>query len=241
MIYRGVRGLLLRLLAAPSGSPEPPAGSPGSVMVFRASKRFLMLRAIHVGIVGFFTAAPELIGLVAAVMNRSPWQIFALSVVLAIALAFTYMHWFVVRLDYDMRHYVVTDRSLRVREGALVIRESTFTFANVQNVSVHQGPLERLLGMASVRVETAGGGGGSSADKNAAFAGHRGVLAGIDNAEEVRDRILSLLKAYRDAGLGDHDDRRAHGSAGASLPPLALARLREVRDEMRRLRGALGA
>ena len=241
MMYSGLRRLLLRVLAAPSGPPEAPAGSPGSVMVFRASKRFLVLRAVHVAIVGFITAAPELVGLVAAVINESWWQIFALSVVLAIALWFTYMHWFVVRLDYDMRHYVVTDRSLRIREGALVIRESTFTFANVQNVSVHQGPLERLLGMASVRVETAGGGGSSSTEKSAAFAGHRGNLAGIDNAEEVRDRILSLLRAYRDAGLGDHDDRRAHDISGVRLSAVALERLREVRDEARKLGAALSA
>ena len=130
---------------------------------------------------------------------------------------------------------MVTDRSLRIREGALVIRESTFTFANVQNVSVQQGPIDRLLGISNVQIDTAGGGGG--ADKQQPFVSHRGVLAGIQNAEEVRDRILQLLQAYRDAGLGDRDPH-PHASGGG-LTKQALERLREVRDEAKGLRRAL--
>ena len=59
--------------------------------------------------------------------------------------------------------------------------------------------------------------------------------------------ILALLKRYRDAGLGDTDDaKRVAFAASASAPvpatglsPLALAHLREVRDEARALRSAM--
>lgn len=59
----------------------------------------------------------------------------------------------------------------------------------------------------------------------------------IENAEEVRDRILQLLHAYRDAGLGDRDPH-PHVSGGG-LTMQALDRLREVRDETQGLRRAL--
>ena len=45
----------------------------------------------------------------------------------------------VLRLDYEKRWYIVTDRSLRIREGVLNVREMTVMFANIQNVSVMQG------------------------------------------------------------------------------------------------------
>ncbi len=233
-MYRPLRSLLLRVLAAPMEPPEPPMGSPGSVRVFRASPRFLTLQLVRVGVLAVVTLMPETFGLILSLEADRHAQTAALLFVLTIAVVFTTFHYFIVRLDYDMRHYVVTDRSLRIREGAMVIRESTFTFANVQNVSVNQGPLERLLGIASVRIETAGGGGGKEAKQG--FGGHRGVLAGIDNANAVRDQILGLLKAYRDAGLGDREDASRKGKSSRGFSPTALERLREIRDELLSLR-----
>jgi membrane protein YdbS with pleckstrin-like domain len=236
-MYQPLRSLVLRLLAAPADPPEPPLGSPGSVKVFRASPRFLTLQLLRVGVVAVITVMPETFGLVLSMAADHAASTAALAFVLVLALAFTTLHYFIVRLDYDMRYYVVTDRSLRIREGAVVIRESTFTFANVQNVSVDQGPLERLLGIASVRIETAGGGGGSAKDGKQGFGGHRGVLSGIGNASEVRDQILELLKAYRDAGLGDREDRRPK-TTGGGFSPAAIERLREIKTELQLLRKA---
>ena len=113
------------------------------------------------------------------------------------------------RLDYELRWYMVTDRSMRLREGIYSVREMTLTFANVQNISIRQGPLQRYLGISDVVVQTAGGGasahshegGGESASM------HTGVLRAVDNAEHVRDLILDRLKRMRDSGLGDPDDR----------------------------------
>lgn len=51
-----------------------------------------------------------------------------------------------VRLDYELRWYVVTDRSLRIRHGVWVMREVTMSFANLQQVILSQGPLQRLWG-----------------------------------------------------------------------------------------------
>lgn len=229
-----LRKLLFRVLRAPEDPPPVPLGSPGSAQVFRASPQLLKLKALGMAAFGLFLLLPEAIGIAVAVMARETAAVMALSTVAALAFAFVAAAWFLVRLDYDMRYYVVTDRSLRIREGALVIRESTFTFANVQNVSVQQGPLDRLFGVSSVRIETAGGGG--RPDKDQPFVSHRGELGGIENAEEVRDRILALLKAYRDAGLGDREPHQKSATSFAGMSGTALTRLSEVRDAMRRLR-----
>jgi hypothetical protein len=131
------------------------------------------------------------------------------------------------RLDYEMRWYIVTDRSLRIREGIFGVREMTLTFANVQNITIDQGPLQRLLGIADVVVRTAGGGGGASPHERGRTIGsqlHVGTLRAVDDAKGVRDLVLDRLRHLRDAGLGDPDDRRATEPAGATARDESLDR-----------------
>jgi uncharacterized membrane protein YdbT with pleckstrin-like domain len=127
-------------------------------------------------------------------------------------LPFTFM---LVRLDWEMRWYIVTDRSLRIRTGILRVHEATLTFANIQQITVLQGPLQRLLGISDLHVTTAGGGssGGHPTHGQQQHSMHQGFFHGIANATEVREMILQRLRQYRDTGLGDPDEPHA------ALPP----------------------
>ncbi|MDB6116070.1 MAG: rane-flanked domain [Lacunisphaera sp.] len=150
----------------------------------------------------------------------------------------------VVRLEFELHWYIVTDRSLRIRTGILRLRESTMSFANLQQVEVKQGPLQRLLGLADVHVQSAGGAGdhnphsGQMGDSL-----HTGIFHGVDNADEVRDLILARLRQFRQAGLGDHDDPNLHVEAApppvAAIPADALAAAHELLAEARAMRAAL--
>jgi Predicted membrane protein len=152
-------------------------------------------------------------------IERSPWWLFpgiALLEFLGVAfyliqLPVTYAF---VRLEFESHWYIVTDRSLRIRWGLMTMREATMSFANIQQVTVSQGPLQRLLGLADVHVQSAGGGSKGDDDKGSARDSmHEGIFHGVDNATEIRDLILARLRQFRAAGLGDPDD--------ASEPPLA--------------------
>ncbi len=145
------------------------------------------------------------------------------------------------RLDYELRWYIVTDRSLRIRSGLTKIQETTMSFANVQQVVVNQGPLQRLLGIADVKVQSAGGGGGGGGEGQHTGAGdslHAGVFHGVDNATEIRDLILERLRRFRETGLGDPDETRPqlHAMMPPAGPSAALAAAREVLAEARALR-----
>lgn len=169
------------------------------------------------------------------------------AVVLVVMLAQSLLAYALTRLDYEQRWYTVTDRGLRIREGAWMVRELTMSFANIQNLSITQGPLQKLCGVADLVVESAGGGPAKPGEPNL----HVGAFRGIDNAEALKAMMLGRLRALKgDGGLGDHEDhdaRRGDGAAtsaarpaaspSASSPPM-LAALREVRDEARRLREA---
>jgi membrane protein YdbS with pleckstrin-like domain len=152
-----------------------------------------------------------------------------------------------VRLDYELRWYIVTDRSLRIRSGLWSVQEVTMSFANLQQVVITQGPLERLLGIANVRVQSAGGGGKSpAAGKGKAEPMHNGIFHGVENAGEIRDLIVERLRRFRETGLGDPDERIHHVTA-ASGPNDGPGReellnaAKELLSEARQLKSAVCA
>jgi membrane protein YdbS with pleckstrin-like domain len=148
-----------------------------------------------------------------------------------------------VRLDFELRWYVVTDRSLRIRRGLWSVQEITMSFANLQQVMVSQGPVQRLLGIADVRLESAGGGRNThDPHETQTESMHTGIFHGVDNATEVRDLILTRLRSFRETGLGDPDE--AQHSPTPVLPPApaqsdALAAAHRLLAETRALRAVL--
>ena len=301
-MFNGLQVLLLRLLRVPA-EPEPPAGAPESIRVFRAGPNYLRLRLTlwaigqSLALAGFIfwfwvlhraekerdrsreivrsapvAAVPAAEGepmkssttegtnqLSSKRKTRHPkqstnwrqaaaqtpdwvflllWGLKALGAgAYLIQLPITYA---IRRLDYEQRWYVVTDRSLRLRTGIWRVREMTMSFANLQQVVVTQGPLQRLLHLADVQVQSAGGGGGSAhpGHGGATASLHTGHFHAVDNAEEVRDLIIERLRRFRETGLGDPDENRKGVSAVAQAPreSLTLSAAKELLAEARALR-----
>lgn len=252
-----LQGRLLAFLRVPP-QPDPPSGAPGSTRIFQAAPNYFRYQLVTwalgqagalwglvVGLT-FLRYVPEFPG--------SGWLLFAEGMGIAFYVAQLPLTLLGVTLDYRMRWYIVTDRSLRVREGLMRVREQTMGFANIQNLSVRQGPLQRLLGLADLEVRTAGGGnegGGKGAHNKKQQSLHLAYFRGVANAEEIKTLILDRLRRLRGAGLGDPDEgEEAHeGEAAAALPAVAaaaatsgdsaVAAARELLAEARGLRRAL--
>jgi len=224
-----VLGPLLKVSPAP---PPVPQGATG-VRVFRASDRYLSYRYLLTLLSFLPVFLPVLIAFgalyVAERRGEVPaWVALGLPAAYgAAALFFLALAIVGARLDYEFHCYVATDRSLRIRQGVWEQIEATLTYANVQNVRVIQGPLERFFGIASVVVETAGG-----AKKREGQEMPRGLIRGIEDAAALRDRIMEKMRASRSAGLGDPDDPERAPHAEGALP---AGLLREIRDEARGL------
>ena len=107
-------------------------------------------------------------------------------------LPFSYAY---VLIDYKMRWYIVTDRSLRIRAGVNRIRELTMTYANIQNISIQQNIVQQFLGIADLKVQTAGGasGEGGDADNAEDKSIHVAYFKGVESVAEIRDLILNRL------------------------------------------------
>ena len=245
-MYSVFRGACERLLRIPH-DPAPPPGDEASARVFRAAPAFFKYLLVMWGIGTAFMLLLALfffgtinVGVWAAVRHSGKPQLPALilSAFTGFIFLLIVLHRFfslaVLRLNYEKRWYVVTDRSLRVREGLMTVREMTVTFANIQNVAVMQGPIQRALGLADLQVETAGGGSAHANQKQVGPNLHVAWFRGIDNAEEVKTLIQDRLRKLKDTGLGDRDDH----APPASVAPALLDALRAVHAEARALRMA---
>ncbi len=223
LLVKILRPLYLPLLKLQLAAPHLPEGTT-LVRELKPQAGWLTLRYLGVllGAAGpVFAASVSGVLLVAALKGTG--AVLAGLIALAI-LGLVGFGLVAARIDFELRHYLVGDKSLRVSHGAIVRREVTLSYANVQNLEVTQGPLEGLFKIKTLTISTAGG---SAAPGTVNL--HEARLEGLSNAEEVKQLILGMLKGHKDAGLGEPPDA-AH-SAG-----LDTAALEEVRTAAVNLR-----
>lgn len=243
-MYKQFRDFAECLLKIPH-DPTPPPGDEHSARVFRAAPAYLKYKTVvwAIGVAAsLFFGVVFLGGMNLALLNdRSAPPIlkaiiFTISSVVFLLIVLRAVFAFaVLRLDFEKRWYVVTDRSLRIREGVINVREMTVMFANIQNIAVVQGPIQRPLGIADLQVETAGGGGAHANQEQLGPNLHTAWFRGIDNAEEVKLLIQDRLRALKDSGLGHHEEMH-HAAEPA---PAFLNALQAVHMEARALRQAV--
>lgn len=269
-MYEPLKQAVLEFLRVPP-EPSPPRGAPDSLRVFRASRKWVILRLVGWGIrqcfavlgIVFILSIPvskipfdvpppiERVALWVGIEPSGPpdrpgregqitWADLEgpLSILELAAIAFLVIQAIVsyamIRMDWELRWYMTTDTSIRIREGTWTVREKTMTLTNVQNVQVEENPIQRLLGIADVKVRTAGGGDRSSSEsqgqKKESDLLHVAVFRHVEDAPGIRDLILTRLRRAKDAGLGDPED-----DGGDETNTLAAAReLLEAARELRR-------
>jgi len=221
---------VLDLLLVPA-APQPPEGSPGSIQVFHAGRNFYTFGLIlwALGNAGFFVFLVLLdfagFQVVAPLPHwvRLSWNVLIWFDLLAFAstLPVTFL---AQQLNYKLRWYMVTDRSLRIRSGIFSMQELTMTFSNIQEIRVSANPLQNLLGISTVEVQSAGGG------SDHGDSGHIGRFEGVSNANQIRDLMVDRLRQYRDSGLGE--------AAKPATPTDSLEAAHHVLTEVRALRHA---
>lgn len=228
-LYGELWASLVAWFRVPAEPPTLPVGVGTTVESFRPSEAWLRYLKFWFWIGLLPMDILILVGWVALMFAR-PWLgvlLFVPALVLAIApdvLVYVGLH-----LRYDTTWYVMTDRALRARTGIWTIREMTISFENVQNVSVSSGPVQRAFGIATVVVETAGGG-SSTHGKGGGAATHAARIEGVADAERLRSTILARVKASRGAGLGDDGHGVETHATRPSFGHEHVEVLREIRD-----------
>ena len=247
-------GLLRRLLRLPEGNPPLPAGDPASVQVWNPGPAYfryrlllfcaaglpsmLMLLAVAGG--GMLAAAAAALDdgapVFVAAIPATIGGVISLNVLLSMAFGV-----FRIRLEQDMLRYTLTDEAIRLRRGVVGIEEVTLSFANIQNVKLQQGMVQRIFGVADLVVETAGGGGGVGAGD---LSGHVGLIVGVSDPEALRELIVSRARQHKGDGLrrsivAASPARIGSGGGSRLAGPEALALLRDTVAELRAARQQL--
>lgn len=96
-------------------------------------------------------------------------------------------------LRYATVRYGILDRHLVIRSGLLHRRTRSVPLVQIHNVDLRTRPLQRLLGVCEVRVETAGG--------HQAEAHLR--VVGVDDAQRLRRAVLHHDVSHRDVSHKD--------------------------------------
>ena len=259
-VYQGILGTLARWLRVPLIPPSVPPGQPRWVRSFGPAESFLRYLKLQyllvVGLLALVLVPLSILILFGLLRDGKPLGAIALLLLVILpAAVWALVGYAALRFQFDTTWYVMTDRAIRLRSGIWVLKELTVTFDNVQNVKIRQGPVQRWLGIGDVTIETAAV--GAVNPQNGATSASTAVVAGVADSQEIRDRIVERMRASRSAGLGDADDgpprreregagRRAGGKGktrAAALPgsgggwsPAHLRLLRELRDEVSRMR-----
>ncbi|OGV33422.1 MAG: hypothetical protein A2020_07665 [Lentisphaerae bacterium GWF2_45_14] len=238
-MFEIIKNLVIKLLRIPP-EPENPMGDSKCIKVFRPSIRYFnytIALLILKSAVGFITAVIVYLAIILSGTHNNPTSLAIVNILAAIALIILILKFLIslviLRLDYEMRWYKVSDKALRIREGIVRVKELTMAFANIQNLSISQGPVQRMLKIADLKVECAGGGISLEKQESRPENNHIAYFKGIDNAAEIKELLVERLRKFRDSGLGMDHEELHHQASSTTLPPQSdvIKLLLAIRDE----------
>jgi len=123
---------------------------------------------------------------------------------------------------YETLRFRFDREGIHMRWGILFRRQVNLTYARIQDIHLTSGVIQRWLGLADVKIQTASGSSGAEM-----------TLEGLLEFEAVRDFLYTRMRGYRDKS----QDTPAR--AGEGTDALATQLLREAIDELRATRVAL--
>ncbi|MEP7349195.1 MAG: PH domain-containing protein [Sphingorhabdus sp.] len=160
-------------------------------------------------LVGFVTGLPQLVfPVVAAVFGvRSADNPVLVPIIILVALFFSvFFRW----LAWMRFHYYVGDYDIRIEKGILSRNARSIPYERIQDVSLEQKPLARIMGLAEVKFET---GGGAGEDAKLSF-------VAVAEAERLRELVRVRKSGTEIADEADDD--------AAETPPVFAMNARRV-------------
>jgi uncharacterized membrane protein YdbT with pleckstrin-like domain len=88
--------------------------------------------------------------------------------------------------------YTITTKRLNIRRGVLSKTESSTNVDRIQNITVKQSPVDRIMKVGSIDFDTAG-------DE----ASDRFSFLGVNHPQDLRERIMHARDAEKTHGLND--------------------------------------
>jgi uncharacterized protein len=126
--------------------------------------------------------------------------------------------------------YTVDGHAITVRKGLVTQVVQTVPLSKVTNLSLNRGPFDRLLGLGTLQVHTAGYSGQNQ--------GPEAALVGLEDYAGVQQALLAQVRAIGSAAVGA--DEGIGTTAGAALAaPETRQLLSDILAELRGIRQSL--
>lgn len=126
---------------------------------------------------------------------------------------------------YRSLRYEILDDEVIVVAGILTKSVKHVPYRTVTNLKVTRGPIDRLFGLGSLAIQTAGMSGTTGAEEN---------LVGLSDVQEVYEEVAARLRRYRSAMAAD---QASEGAESLPAPAMDGVLLSEILDELRAIRG----
>lgn len=125
---------------------------------------------------------------------------------------------------YRSLRYEILDDEVIVMAGILTKSVKHVPYRTVTNLKVTRGPIDRLFGLGSLAIQTAGMSGTTGAEEN---------LVGLSDVQEVYEEVAARLRRYRSAMAAD---QASEGAESLPAPAMDGVLLSEILDELRAIR-----
>jgi putative membrane protein len=187
----------------PSEDTAPPPGAAGVALEGGGLRRLHLLSPV------FFATghARRLWPLALLLAARRQWWLLALGALILLAWS---------ALEWLRRTWTLEGGALRLEEGVLSRKLRAVPFDRIQQVDLVRKPLHRLLGVATLRVETAGGGSAAEVDLD---------VVTLTEAQALRSTLLQAKAQAAGPGAAGPGaagavDSRAHRDSGSATLPV---------------------
>jgi membrane protein YdbS with pleckstrin-like domain len=115
------------------------------------------------------------------------WDAFISDFVLYLAflaILATFVFFYYIEMKYKGYYYMITETELVFRKGIVNTIKTVVPFKEIQNLNIEKSVLERMLGIANLRIETAG----SNITESEI------ILPGVENADDLSDMIRKKME-----------------------------------------------
>ena len=128
-------------------------------------------------------------------------------------------------IKYKTLRYKIDAEGVSMSWGFFFRREILLTYRRIQDIHVRRNILHRWMGLAAVAIQTASGTSGAEM-----------TIEGILDPESLRDFLYQRMRGARGETDQVNDDiPNSDPSSTSTSEDVALALLREIRDNLRRL------
>ncbi len=134
-----------------------------------------------------------------------------------------------IRAFYDRARFSLTDNEIIVEKGVWWRRKDLVPYNRITNISVVQGPISRALGLATVRVQTAGFSGAASTGGPWPSQVAEAELFHVEDAEGLVKKIMGMVRRLRPVAV----------EAAPEEAPGVVVILRDVLAELKKIRELL--